>query len=179
MNRWLGSKTAVSLPSPLRELLEANRQQQEMLAGIESVLSQAPGDARLVFSASKSLSSAWQTALSFCQKGEGSKSRRDSFLGGFLFWGVLTAERREAWLGGIMTEPQNMNECLNRIGSLEKSVGGLKTGVSKLETVIEERFKNFEKRARRQWLATQRIQARLRQAALPELFFLRYELTKD
>ena len=42
-----------------------------------------------------------------------------------------------------------MNECLNRIGNLEKSVAGLKTSVvqleTKLETVIEERFKNFEK----------------------------------
>lgn len=48
-----------------------------------------------------------------------------------------------------MTELQNMNECLNRIGNLEKSVAGLKTSVvqleTKLETVIEERFKNFEK----------------------------------
>lgn len=43
-----------------------------------------------------------------------------------------------------------MNECLARgIGSLEKSVGGLKTSVvkleTKLETVIEERFQHFEK----------------------------------
>ena len=41
-----------------------------------------------------------------------------------------------------MTDPQNMNECLNRIGNLEKSV-------SKLETVIEERFKNFEENLKR------------------------------
>lgn len=48
-----------------------------------------------------------------------------------------------------MTELQNMNECLNRIGNLEKSVGGLKTSVVQLETVIEERFKNFEKDLKR------------------------------
>ena len=37
-----------------------------------------------------------------------------------------------------MTTGENMNECLARIGNLEKSVG-------KLETVIEERFQHFEK----------------------------------
>ena len=35
-----------------------------------------------------------------------------------------------------------MNECLARIGNLEKSVG-------KLETVIEERFKHFEENLKR------------------------------
>ncbi len=35
-----------------------------------------------------------------------------------------------------------MNECLNRIGNLEKSV-------SKLETVIDERFQRFEENLRR------------------------------
>ena len=37
-----------------------------------------------------------------------------------------------------MTTGENMNECLTRIGNLEKSVG-------KLETAIEERFQHFEK----------------------------------
>ena len=41
---------------------------------------------------------------------------------------------------------ENMNECLARIGSLEKSVVQLET---KLETVIEERFKNFEENWKR------------------------------
>ncbi len=35
-------------------------------------------------------------------------------------------------------EGENMNECLARIGNLEKSVG-------QLETVIEEQFQHFEK----------------------------------
>ena len=39
-------------------------------------------------------------------------------------------------------EGENMNKCLARIGSLEKSV-------SKLETVIEERFQHFEKHLKR------------------------------
>ena len=42
-------------------------------------------------------------------------------------------------------QTENMNECLARIGGLEKSVAGLKTSVGKLETVIEERFQHFEK----------------------------------
>lgn len=46
-----------------------------------------------------------------------------------------------------------MNECLARIGSLEESVVGLQTSVvkleTKLETVIEERFKNFEENLKR------------------------------
>ena len=43
-----------------------------------------------------------------------------------------------------MTASKDVNECLARIGSLEKSVRGLKTSVVKLETVIEERFQHFE-----------------------------------
>ena len=39
-------------------------------------------------------------------------------------------------------EGENMNECLNRIGNLEKSIG-------KLETVIEERFQHFEENLKR------------------------------
>ena len=42
-----------------------------------------------------------------------------------------------------------MDECLARIGSLEKIVRGLKTSVGKLETVIEERFQHFEENLKR------------------------------
>ena len=38
-----------------------------------------------------------------------------------------------------------MNECLNRIGNLEKNVSSLDARVDKLETVIEKRFQHFEK----------------------------------
>ena len=48
-----------------------------------------------------------------------------------------------------MNEPSNMNECLNRIGNLEKSVAGLQTSVVKLETVIDERFQRFEENLKR------------------------------
>ena len=46
------------------------------------------------------------------------------------------AWRLAYWLTWKM-EVENMNECLARIGNLEKSVG-------KLETIIEERFQHFE-----------------------------------
>ena len=42
-----------------------------------------------------------------------------------------------------------MNECLTRIGNLEKSVAGLQTSVVKLETVIDERFQRFEENLKR------------------------------
>ncbi len=40
---------------------------------------------------------------------------------------------------------ENMNECLNRIGGLEKSVSSLDARIGSLEVVIEEPFQHFEK----------------------------------